>query len=122
MLILSRKELEKVVIPFNAKTLRALAAMIPEGVQDDDPTTIAQITVVIAEIRVDKARVGFEAPKCIPVHRQEVYDQISRSFAKKLAEPAITYDHHVNCSAFRSQPIGSNGCSCHLQPNLGMER
>ena len=34
------------------------------------------ITVVVVEIRGDKVRLGIEAPKEVPVHRREVYDQI----------------------------------------------
>ena len=34
------------------------------------------ITIVVVEIRGDKVRLGVEAPKEIPVHRQEVYDAI----------------------------------------------
>ena len=36
------------------------------------------ITIIIVEIRGDKVRLGIEAPKEIPVHRQEVYDAIQR--------------------------------------------
>ena len=51
MLVLSRKKNESIVI-------------------NDD------ITIVVVEIRGDKVRLGVEAPKEIPVHRQEVYDAI----------------------------------------------
>ena len=36
------------------------------------------ITVVVAEIRGDKVRLGIVAPDDIAVHRQEVYDSIQR--------------------------------------------
>ena len=51
MLVLSRKSNESIVINNN-------------------------ITVTVVEIRGDKVRLGIVAPKEIPVHRQEVYDQI----------------------------------------------
>jgi carbon storage regulator len=51
MLVLSRKKDEVIVI-------------------GDD------IIITIVEIRGDKVRLGFEAPKDIPVHRKEVYDAI----------------------------------------------
>ena len=56
MLVLSRKKNESIVI-------------------DDD------ITIVVVEIRGDKVRLGVEAPKEIPVHRQEVFDAIRRNEA-----------------------------------------
>lgn len=36
------------------------------------------ITVYVIEIRGDKVRLGVDAPKEIPVHRQEVYEAIQR--------------------------------------------
>ena len=54
MLVLSRKKNESIVI-------------------NND------ITVVVVEIRGDKARLGVEAPKEVPVHRREVYDAIRRN-------------------------------------------
>lgn len=54
MLVLSRKKNESIVI--------------------DD-----RIKIVVVEIRGDKVRLGVEAPKEVPVHRQEVYEAIKRS-------------------------------------------
>lgn len=36
------------------------------------------ITIVVVEIRGDKVRLGIDAPKDIPVNRQEVHDAIQR--------------------------------------------
>jgi carbon storage regulator len=54
MLVLSRKKNESIVI--------------------DD-----RIRIVVVEIRGDKVRLGVEAPKEVPVHRQEVYEAIKRA-------------------------------------------
>ncbi len=54
MLVLSRKKNESIVI-------------------NDD------ITIVVVEIRGDKVRLGIEAPKEVPVHRNEVYEAIQRA-------------------------------------------
>ena len=54
MLVLSRKKNESIIINDN-------------------------ITIVVVEIRGDKVRLGIEAPKEIPVHRNEVYEAIRRN-------------------------------------------
>jgi len=41
------------------------------------------IVVVVVEIRGDKVRLGVEAPKEVPVHREEVWDQIQREKGKE---------------------------------------
>jgi carbon storage regulator len=60
MLVLSRKKNESIVI-------------------NND------ITITVVEIRGDKVRLGIVAPKTVPVHRQEVFDEIHK---KELADPA----------------------------------
>ena len=54
MLVLSRKKDERIVI-------------------NND------ITIVVVEIRGDKVRLGIDAPKEIPVHRNEVYEAFKRN-------------------------------------------
>jgi carbon storage regulator len=36
------------------------------------------VVVTVVDIRGDKVRLGIEAPKEVPVHRQEVYEAIKR--------------------------------------------
>lgn len=49
------------------------------------------VVITVVEIRGDKVRLGVEAPKSVPVHRQEVFEAIQR--ANKAAEQsAATVD------------------------------
>ena len=41
------------------------------------------ITIMVVEIRGDKVRLGIDAPKDVPVHREEVYQAIQRSSTDK---------------------------------------
>ena len=61
MLVLSRKKDESIIINDN-------------------------IVVTVVEIRRDKVRLGFEAPKDVPIHRREVYEAIRRLAADEAAE------------------------------------
>ena len=44
------------------------------------------IVVTIVDVRGDKVRLGIDAPKEIPVHRQEVYDAIHEESQQKADE------------------------------------
>lgn len=67
MLVLSRKKNESIII-------------------GDQETLGFEIKIVIVEIRGDKVRLGIEAPKSVPVHREEVYRAILRSAQQQVAE------------------------------------
>ena len=53
MLVLSRKKDEKIIIGDS-------------------------ISIMVVDIRGEKVRLGIDAPRDVPVHRQEVYDAIKR--------------------------------------------
>jgi carbon storage regulator len=71
MLVLSRKKNESIII-------------------NDD------ITIVVVEIRGDKVRLGVEAPKEVPVHRNEVYEAIRRSQQKPEPGETVAQNDSVN--------------------------
>ncbi len=44
------------------------------------------VEIIIVDVRGDKVRLGITAPKCIPVHRREIYDAIQREKSEKKQE------------------------------------
>mgnify|MGYP001405702499 CR=1 FL=1 len=51
------------------------------------------VVVTIVDIRGDKVRLGIDAPRDIPVHRQEVYEAIQRENRKaNEVSPSDTRD------------------------------
>lgn len=46
------------------------------------------IVITVVDVRGDKVRLGIDAPKDIPVHRQEVYEAIKREQAQQNVESA----------------------------------
>jgi len=83
MLVLSRKKNESIVI-------------------NND------ITIVVVEIRGDKVRLGVDAPKEVPVHRQEVYEAIQRKQAEADAANADKADSNETDSLDNADasPVG----------------
>jgi carbon storage regulator len=65
MLVLSRKHLEKVII-------------------DVPPSkTVTKIVVQVVDIQAGKIRLGIEAPRDVPVWRQEIYDAIQETAVRR---------------------------------------
>lgn len=44
------------------------------------------IVITVVDIRGDKVRLGIQAPKHIPVHRQEIHDAIQAQKAREEAK------------------------------------
>jgi carbon storage regulator len=64
MLVLSRKKNESIVI-------------------NND------VVVTVVEIRGDKVRLGIVAPKTVPVHREEVFEEIRRKAGPAAPPPPV---------------------------------
>lgn len=44
------------------------------------------VRIVVIDIRGDKVRLGIDAPRDTPVHRQEVYDAIQRENNARISQ------------------------------------
>ena len=59
--------------------------------QRDESIVIGDnIVITVVDIRGDKVRLGIDAPKEVPVHRQEVYDAIQRERTAAETGQAVT--------------------------------
>jgi carbon storage regulator len=58
--------------------------LVLSRLRDESIVINDDIIITVVDVRGDKVRLGIEAPAEIPVHRQEVYDQIQR---QKVAKP-----------------------------------
>ena len=65
MLVLSRKRNERIIIA------------------DGD------VVITVVEIKKDKVRIGIDAPKEIPVHREEIYELIKKQEAEGKQEDTV---------------------------------
>jgi carbon storage regulator len=57
---------------------RKVSMLVLSRKKDESIVINNDITIVVVEIRGDKVRLGVEAPKEVPVHRQEVFEAIAR--------------------------------------------
>ena len=63
------------------------------------------IILTVVDIRGDKVRLGIDAPKEIPVHRQEVYDAIQRE--NRRAEEQESDDDKTAAKSARSKSLSA---------------
>jgi carbon storage regulator len=66
--------------------IHATAMLVLTRKKDEKIVIGDTITLMIIEIRGDKVRLGIEAPKEVPVHREEVYEAIRREREQEQAK------------------------------------
>lgn len=73
MLILTRKAQQAIVIPITEYLQgQASEGKTLQDIIDESP----EIKITVALVKGENVRLGFDAPKAIPVHRQEVFQTI----------------------------------------------
>jgi len=56
----------------------------------NESIVVSNVTFTIVDIRMDKVRVGIDAPRDVEVHRQEVWEAIHGRDSSADASPAVT--------------------------------
>ncbi len=75
--------------------------------RDESIIIAGNIVVTVVDIRGDKVRLGIDAPREVPVHRQEVFDAIQRENQQaSQMDPEVARD--VGCSPDRQSTPGEN--------------
>jgi carbon storage regulator len=92
MLILSRKVQESIVID-------------------------GRIVVKIVRVEGDQVKLGIEAPSSVPVHRQEVYDEIQRNNREALTSTRPTLPR-VSLQPLSATPPGPVATTVKLHPQV----
>jgi carbon storage regulator len=53
---------------------------------------IGNIEVVVTEVRGDHVKIGVQAPRCVPVHRKEIYEIIRSQNIQAAGSEAVDLD------------------------------
>jgi carbon storage regulator len=53
---------------------------------------IGNIEVIVTEVRGDHVKIGVQAPRCVPVHRKEIYELIRAQNIQAAESEAVDLD------------------------------
>jgi carbon storage regulator len=76
------------------------------------------IVITIVDIRSDKVRVGIEAPKDLPVHREEIYNLIQRGVPQD--DPSDSLSRSSSSTLDESGASASIADGSHSSPTSGV--
>ena len=57
---------------------------------------IGNIEVVVTEVRGDHVKIGVQAPRCVPVHRKEIYELIRSQNIRAAESQPVDLDQVRN--------------------------
>ena len=57
---------------------------------------IGNIEVVVTEVRGDHVKIGVQAPRCVPVHRKEIYELIRSQNVRAAESQPVDLDQVRN--------------------------
>jgi len=67
------------------------------------------VRIVVVAVDRDTVKLGIEAPRTIPVHRSEVYDEIQRTNRAAAGEPAEPVDGSKPAEGAKVANLGGKG-------------
>lgn len=72
-----------------------------------------EVTVTVLEVRGDQIRIGIDAPKTVPIHREEVYVQVQHENRGAVASASRAADllRGVRPAVPPRRPPGPDGAS-----------
>lgn len=72
-------------VPTQGAGMLVLSRKMGESIVIDE-----KIVITVVEIRGDKVRLGIEAPRDVPIHRQEIYQALLRAQQEAAHAPEAT--------------------------------
>ncbi len=76
------------------------------------------VRITVVEVRIDKVRIGIEAPTTVPVHRLEVYEAIQREHARVVITNVKDTDIEMGSDHIESAAVSAaHTCGPRLTSN-----